>query len=243
MSTKITCVIVDDEPIATSIIEQYLENYPTLELVRSFSSALEALPFLSQNSIDILFLDINMPQLSGMEMLHTLKKRPLIIITTAHHRYAVESFEQNVTDYLIKPFSFQRFVSAINRCLDKLTITDPNTEKDKTIVIKDRKILHNVSYNDIVFIESLGDYVKFHLKNGSLTTLQTIKLLEETLPSNKFMRVHKSYIVGVNYIRTFHGNILEVREEKIPIGESHRKEVRAYLETKTPKRHSSRSQN
>lgn len=232
ISNKPTCIIVDDEPIARRITEKYLEEYPSLELLDSFNSATAALEFLNQNHVHVMFLDINMPKLTGIEMIRSIQTKPLTIITTAYPNYAIESFELDVVDYLLKPFSFERFVAASNRCIDRLNVITNNRHKEEEnyIIVKQDKKFHKILISEIIYIESIGDYVKFHLPGKIVIGNQTMKSLEEYLSSTKFMRVHKSFIVSIDHITGMYGSIIEVDKKEIPVGESYRSKVKQFID-------------
>ena len=233
MSSKLpTCIIVDDEPIARRVIEKYLNDYPQLQLIGSFSSATEAILFLNTNEVDIAFLDIQMPKLTGMQMLRSLKKQPLIVITTAYQEFAVESFELDVQDYLLKPFSFERFIKAVNKCVELLGKDEVQEKEDNYIMLKQDKVLYKVNKKDIIYIESIGDYLKLHTNDKVYIANQTIKALESHLSPSLFIRVHKSYIIGIDSVESIIGNMIKIQGKQIPIGESYRTSVKNYFKDK-----------
>lgn len=231
MSKTSTCIIIDDEPIAISVIEHYISQYRVLNIIRSFTSPIEALEFLARTEVDIIFMDIKMPQLNGIKMIQALKKRPLIVITTAYPEYAIEGFEQNVIDYLVKPIDFDRFITSVNRCLERISLVKEKIE-EQYIMIKEQKSFHKIALSEIMFIEACGDYAKYHCINNTLTCLQTIKGIEATLPQNLFIRVHKSYLIGKKHITNLVANNLQIKERTIPIGKIYKKEVKAFFEKK-----------
>lgn len=214
------CLIVDDEPIARSIIKTYIEKISSLNLIGECKNALEAISYLHQYKIDILFLDIKMPDMSGIELLKTLFSKPNVILTTAYSEFAVESYEFQVIDYLLKPFSFERFLKAINKinpnnnkteCLDKHKI--PNH-----IYLKEDKKVHKVLLNEILYIQSYGNYIKVFTKDHKLMVQETLLNILSILPDKMFVRIHKSYIVSVDKVLNYDSSSLHIKEAKLPIG-------------------------
>ena len=198
-----TCIAVDDEFPATKVIESFVAKIPDLELLNTFTKASDALKFLSEVEVDILFLDIQMPEINGIEFSQSLRQQPKIIFTTAYDKYAVEGFNLDAVDYLLKPFSYDRFVKAVNKAV-KLIALERNTdhpaheinqEKDDFIVIKADYKLHKIKYQEIDYIEGLKAYVSFFVNGKRFITLESLKRLEELLPHDQFMRIHKSYII------------------------------------------------
>lgn len=221
---KYNCLVVDDEPIAQQILENYIAQVETLRLVAKCSNAIEALQTLHQEKIDILFLDIKMPSLSGLDMLKTLSVPPYTILTTAYSEFGAESYEYNISDYLLKPFSFERFLKAINKILTQKNyfIHDPKQEETSEqidfLFFKADKKIHKLYIKDIVFFEGSGNYVKIHTTDKSpLMILEKLTDLEEKLPKTIFLRVHKSYIVNIAHILMIEGNIVKVHQKEIPV--------------------------
>ena len=233
---KLKTIIVDDEPLALDVLETYIEQIGDLELVKRCGNAFEANEILKSEDIDLMFLDIQMPQLTGTEFVKTLHNPPLIIFTTAYPNYAIEGFELDAIDYLLKPISMERFMKAVNKALEqhKLLTTaqsdhpSSGSDSDYIFVKADKKFI-KVSYADITFIEGLKDYVIINTPNGRIVTLQTMKSLESKLPADQFMRIHRSYIVNVQNINAVVGNMVEVIERgktrHLPIGKSYRDEL------------------
>jgi len=222
---KIRSLIVDDEPLSQEIVERYIKDLPVIELVKTCNNALEALEALKQNEIQLIFLDINMPMLSGINMVKTLTSPPCIIFTSAYAEYAIDGFDLDAVDYLVKPFSFERFVKAVNKVRDKLDtqtatalLKQPQKEQD-FIVIKADKKLYKINFDDISYFNSVGDYVKVYTKQGkAIITNETLRNIEMALPAELFIRIHKSYIVSVKAIRYMEGNQVMVDNTPIPIG-------------------------
>ncbi len=228
----IKALIVDDEPLAQEILESYIENLPNLELIAKCSNAIEANEVLKEVDVDIIFLDIQMPQITGIEFVKSLKNPPLIVFTTAYADYAVEGFELSATDYLLKPISMDRFMQAVNKAEQELNKRDhvggPAKDKDFFFVKADKKLV-KVNHSDIIYIEGLKDYVIIRLKEGRVITLQTMKSLEAKLPSEKFRRIHRSYIVATNEIKALMGNMVEITENAktklLPIGKNYKEDL------------------
>ncbi len=221
----IKCLIIDDEPLAREVLESYVEDLPSLELVASCTDAVEALDRLNQEPIDLLFLDINMPKLSGINFYKSLSVKPKVIFTTAYSDHAVEGFELEAVDYLLKPFSFERFVKAVN----KVKINPPDNQQADFIMLKVDKKTHKINFDQIQYFESIGDYVKLHLTDGkTLIISETLRKLEELLPK-AFLRVHKSYIIALEQLEYLEGNQAKIGETKIPIGQSYREKINMLL--------------
>jgi len=228
-----TCIAVDDEFPATAVIESFVTKIPDLDLLKSFTNASEALRFLSEVDVDILFLDIQMPEINGIEFSQSLRKKPKIIFTTAYDKYAVEGFNLDAVDYLLKPFSYDRFVKAVNKAIKQISLeqksdkssTNQAQEQSDFIVIKADYKLHKIKFEDIDYIEGLKAYVSFFVKGKRFITLESLKRLEELLPQDKFMRIHKSYIIPFTKVKSLEGNMLEIEGKKIPIGKSYKEIV------------------
>lgn len=214
-------LIIDDEPLAQDVLETYALKIPELFLVGKCSNAMDANKIMNEQPIDLIFLDIHMPHMSGMDFLKTLKNPPLVILTTAYPNFALESYELNVHDYLLKPISFERFLKSINRLLGKEQKIIP----DFFFVKADKKMI-KINHEDIIYVEGLKDYVIIRLQQNRVVTLQTMKSLEDKLPADKFKRIHRSYIVNMNKIEAITGNVIEVREKgeikQLPIGKNYK---------------------
>ena len=217
-------LVIDDEPLAQNIIRKYAEDIKSIEIKGFCNDALEAMLILENQAIDLIFLDINMPKLSGIEFLKILKNPPLIILTTAYTDYAMEGYELNVLDYLVKPFSFVRFLKAVQKAEQQIQISKKTKELEKpeSIFIKSNKKSYQVRFVDIVYIEGLGDYIKIHTEKTHLITNLTMKKMEELLPENEFYRIHKSYIVNLKKIVAIEGNMVELSNVKLTIGSNFR---------------------
>lgn len=239
------CLIVDDEPLAHQVITSFAESLQTLEVIGNCHNAFQAIDFLNEHTPDLIFLDINMPKLKGLQFLRTLTNPPLIIVTTAYKEYAIESFDLEVCDYLLKPYSFERFIKAVNRALElkklkeKPTTTaptanpsslPPQTEAPQSsLFLKSDKKVYQVQYQDIVYLESWGSYIKFHLTDQVIVILDRLSNYEKSLPKNGFVRIHKSYIVNIQKIQVIEGNTLKVNQLELPIGNVYKKNLKEII--------------
>lgn len=217
---KMSCYIIDDEPLAINVLEKYIAKSPALELLGSTTEPLEALAFLQEHKVDLLFLDINMPELSGIGLARVLKNPPLLIFTTAYPEYAVEGFELEALDYLVKPIDFERFAKAIQKATHRLQISP--SEQPAHLVVKADRRLYNINLDDIQYLEAYGDYVKIHLSDQIIVPKETLQKIEDRLPADRFLRVHRSYLVALEKIQFLEGNLIAIGEAKIPVGQSYR---------------------
>lgn len=223
---EFNCIIVDDEPAAQRVIESYLSNISNVKIINKCTNAFEAISIIEKQKVDLIFLDINMPGISGIDFLKSLRNPPQVIITTAYRDYAVEGFELEVVDYLKKPFSFDRFFKAIQRVEEKLKLlsSDKGSNLQDHIFIKTDKKHQKIDYKDLLFIESMGDYCKFITTANVYLSYVTLKKLITLLP-DEFLRVHKSFIVHFKKVDSVEGNILKLGEHSIPIGYSYKKHI------------------
>jgi len=227
-------LIVDDEELARQLIASYLKRIPTIEVVGSCKNAVEALTILNRQPVDLLFLDIQMPGITGVEMIRTLVDPPAIILTTAYSEYALEGFELDVTDYLLKPFSFERFSRAINKAMVRLNNRNQpsptiQAESSNHLMVRADHKIHRIPYESILYIKSMQEYVAYYLTSGRIVALGSLKQLEGLLPPHQFLRVHKSYIIAINKVKSLEGNLLHLEDQKIPVGASYRENVLAIL--------------
>ncbi|MCC1483537.1 LytR/AlgR family response regulator transcription factor [Winogradskyella immobilis] len=229
-----TCIIIDDEPIAHHIIEDYAKELKDLTILKSFYNAVEAISFLNTNKVDFIFLDIKMPKLKGLDFIKMLTHPPAIIITSAYEEYALEGFELSVTDYLLKPFSFERFLKAYQKVAQlKTNISNTNVKvdaEDQSIFIKGDKEIHQVNLNNIIYLESYGGYVKVHLNTQKpIVVHQSLKFFETNLNTN-FIRTHRSYIINKTYIKSIKGNLIKLQDNDLPIGKLYKIHINKLLE-------------
>jgi DNA-binding LytR/AlgR family response regulator len=225
----IKCIIVEDETLAQDVLRSHLQKTDRLELVAICNNALEAREILNKGDVDLMFLDIQLPGMTGLNFLRSLPTPPLVVLTTAYSEYAVESYEFNIIDYLLKPVSFERFCKAINKIVDGRLYTQVTKERDNFprdhIFVKSNGKFFKVNFSEIIYIEGMKDYLKIHTGEYSLVTLQTMNDMEKILPVNQFIRVHKSYIIAVAHIKSIYGNSIEIGNETIPIGINYKDKV------------------
>lgn len=231
---NLRCCVIDDEPLAQDLIASYIKKTPFMELVGKFNSAQDAIKTILEDSIDIVFLDIHMPQLSGMEFARIVPSSCRIIFTTAYDRYAIEGFRINALDYLMKPISYEEFVSSANRAMEwaELRRKAEETDNDKQhIIVKSEYKYMQIAIKDIVFIEGLKDYVKIYLEDekNPVTTLMSMKTLERFLPETKFLRVHRSFIVNTSKIKIIERNRIVFGNHYIPVSESYKQAFTNYI--------------
>ena len=218
---KLRCIAVDDEPLSLKIIEKYAADLPQLELLATCGNAFEAMEQLRRSPVDLMFLDINMPKLSGISLLKSLEKQPLVIFTTAYPEYAVEGFELEAVDYLLKPFSQERFIKAVNRAADKLAApAAPESLRPDFLMVKADKKLYKVDCQDIIYLEAYGDYVKIFTKDKMLLTKERLNIVEQQLPTEQFVRIHRSHVIALAAIEFIEGNTVKIGKEKLPISEN-----------------------
>jgi DNA-binding LytR/AlgR family response regulator len=229
---KLKCIIIDDEPVARKVLQEFIEEIDYLELTGQAENPLRAIPLLNDNEIDIIFLDINMPKINGIDFLKSSKTNANIIMTTAYAEYAVEAYGLDVLDYLVKPIAFDRFLKACNRAKEwkemkaskGTTGSQPNKSSDH-FFIKCNNQIEKVFYTDLVYAEAMLNYVMLYTTSKKMMVYVTIKSLEEQLPADIFIKVHKSFIVNINKIKSIEGNILDIGNEKITISQSLREKV------------------
>lgn len=247
---KLSCLIVEDEPMARKLLTQYVEKVPGLELLAALSSPLAALTFLKDNHPDILFLDVQMPEITGIGLLKILKKKPIVVLTTAYSEYAIEGYELDVTDYLLKPITFERFL----KCVEKVSqvagttspypapatslapATAPNASPpnggaaDDYLFVKDGTKSVRVNFADVQYIEGLKDYVRIHTPGKKITTLQSLKKLTNLLPSDEFVRVHHSYIVAMKWVEEVHRDEVLINGTMVPVSDTYRPAFKELIE-------------
>jgi two-component system, LytTR family, response regulator len=241
-----TCIIVEDEPLARSLLEKYIQKIPYLQLVQSFSDPLKALEFLRENSVDILFSDIQMPEITGITLLKILQKKPLIILTTAYSEYAIEGYELDVLDYLLKPITFERFLKSVEKASSRLN-ANQNMPIEKIvpeiiainhvpeivhpyIFVKDGTKLVKIKLSEIMYVEGLKDYVIINTTQQKVVSLQTMKSVEATLPDNQFIRIHNSYIVALEWIEAIQREKVQIGKVFLPISDTYRKAFKEFID-------------
>lgn len=228
MSKKIRCMIVDDEPLAVELLSAHIDKIDQLELIATANNPIEAISLLKEHQIDLLFLDIQMPVLTGIELVKALQNRPDVIFTTAYREYAVESYELDVVDYLMKPITFVRFVQSVNKYIDKKSEhrkeENNSSPESESIYVNVNRRYVKVIFQDINFIESVKDYIHIHTPNNTVITKETISNFETKLPT-QFLRIHRSFIVNRSKITAFTSHDIEIGSKEIPIGGSYRNEV------------------
>ena len=227
---KIKCLIIDDEPLAITVIENHLKNFDHIEIVETFNNPLKAYRILEQEKIDVIFLDINMPQMTGFSFIENLSYKPLIVITTAYREYAVKSFELDVLDYLVKPIPFNRFLKTVNKIYQQVYVSsataDASLLQEPHIFLKVNKKLIKINLNDILYIESLKDYIKVITSLGDYVVHKSLSAMTEELPQSNFMRIHRSYTISINKVIALDGNTVEISNRKIPIGRNYVKQTK-----------------
>ncbi len=237
---RINCIIIDDEFLARKLLTDYIEKLPQIHLLKSFDNALNALDYVNRNVIDLIFCDIQMPDLTGIDFIKSLQQKPVIIFTTAYSEFAIQGYELDVTEYLLKPFSLPRFIKAVNKATEIIRLKRiahknlnfentsiekvSNKENKSFMLIKSDRKIHKVFYDSILFIEGALEYVNFFTKEKRILGLYSLKELEDLLPNSNFIRVHKSYIIALKEISEVDGNQIIIQEHKIPIGKSHKTE-------------------
>ena len=225
------CVIIEDEIPAQKILKNFIAKIPSLELVDTFKAAIEANSFLNSESVDIVFLDINLPDMSGLDFIKTIKNPPAIIMTTAYSEYAVNSFElDTIVDYLVKPFSFDRFLKAINKVKERMGAPEvASEENEETIFLNVDKTLHKIVLNNILYIESERNYITVVTENQKLSYIDSLKNWNAKLPENNFVQVHKSFIINSLFVNKISGNTIYIKDNKIPIGRTYKQELLSKL--------------
>lgn len=231
MKTK--CLVIDDEPLARDLMRSHLEKLENFEIVAECSDAMKALQALRDHPVDLMFMDIQMPQITGIEFLRTLKHPPKVIITTAYREYALDGFELDVVDYLLKPITFNRFLKAVNKYF-QLTQEEKQNEvppgqvaqsEEAFIYVKENKKVIKLYLNEILYVEGLSEYVQIYTKNRKIITKTSMINMEEKLPPSNFMRIHKSFIVSLSKIKAFTANSIELPDKELPIGRSYKNSV------------------
>jgi len=234
----ITCLIVDDEPLARNLLTEYVKKVPSLQLVDVCASPLAAMEVLKEKHVDLVFLDIQMPEITGIGFLKILKNKPLVVFTTAYSEYALESYDFDVVDYLLKPITLERFLRAVDKVTERLSSRNRIPQPERAtgeptpsfIFVKDGTKLVKINWDDILYIEGLKDYVTIHTRQQKVVSLQRLKTLEEQLPSDKFIRIHNSYIVSLSAIDSVHRGDVQIGNALLPISDSYKKSFKDFIE-------------
>nr|WP_321450347.1 LytTR family DNA-binding domain-containing protein [uncultured Carboxylicivirga sp.] len=237
MSNLINCLIVDDEITAREVLENHLSKIDNIHLIASCKNALEAFQWLAKKSIDLIFLDINMPEISGLDFAKTINRNCKIIFTTAYREYAIDGFDLRAVDYLLKPIAFERLLQSVQKYLDetpqiqKVSIEELQSDCNDFIFVRSDRKMVKIDFNDILYIESLSDYIRIHMTNQIITTRETISNIEVKLPTQDFIRTHRSYIIAIKHIKAFTHETIEIANHELPISRSYKNEVIERLET------------
>ncbi len=242
---KISCIVIDDEPLAMEKMVGYIEKLPYLNLIATFDNAIEPLDFLKTKKVDLIFLDVQMERLTGIQFLEVLNNKPNVILTTAYSEYAIKGYDLDISDYLLKPISFERFVKAVDKVYEKLQNALPPVHSGQEVMasqasggegyifVKTEFRLEKIMFSDILYIEGMGDYLRIITPTKKIMTLQNFKKMEEMLPSSNFFRVHKSYIVAVDKIENIERNRIKIQDKLIPVSETYRKTFQDFLSKKS----------
>jgi DNA-binding LytR/AlgR family response regulator len=229
---KINCIAIDDEPLALDIIREYCSKVSFLNLLRTFDNAIESIDYLRTNTVDLIFLDIQMEELTGIQLLNALKTRPYVVFTTAYERYAIQGFELDVVDYMLKPISFDRFIKGVNKVFDRMQMDagtpkadaqKPRAEEPAFFFVKTETRMERIENQDVLYVEGMGDYWRIVTKTRRIMTLMNAKKLEEVLREPQFCRVHKSYFIALDKIESIERNRIKISDQYIPVSETYHK--------------------
>ena len=225
---KLSCIIVDDEPVARKILHEFVDQVPFMQLQGKFENAMKAEAFLKNNDTDIMFLDIEMPKISGLQLLENIDKRPIVILTTAFPQYALEGYELEVIDYLLKPIAFNRFIKAVHKAKEYKQMQNANSVSQSApsyLFVKSDKRIEKIELNDIHYVETLGNYIVIYLDNKKIIAYLTLKSLESQLPSAEFIKIHQSYLINCSRISAIEGNEIKINDKSLPISRNYRDAV------------------
>jgi two-component system LytT family response regulator len=232
---KLKCIAIDDEPLALKLISRYVHQFPELQMVQTFEDAISGGEYLKTVPVDLLFLDINMPDISGIELARSLEKKPMIIFTTAYKKFAFEGFELEALDYLLKPIDAKRFAKAVEKAIDYYNYkhTDAGEKPDNSLYVYSEYRMIKINLDDIEYIESMEDYIKIHQYNAkTILTLMPLKKVLEKLPEDKFQRIHRSFIVAVDKVKSIHNRKVQLAEAELPVSETYMNFVRKWMKFK-----------
>jgi len=234
---KISCVIADDEPVARKVLREFIEQVSFLQLTKEFADTAKLNLFLNNNQTDIIFLDIEMPGKTGLDYLRGTNVKPLVVLTTAYPEYALEGYELDIIDYLLKPIAFERFLKAVNKAKDYTEVWKKSSiVSHPWIFVKSEKRIEKIELKDILYIESIGNYVKIHTVSKSILAYLTLKNVEEQLPSNDFIKIHQSYIVNLSAVNSIEGNQVKVGANLLPVGRNFKETIAALVDRHIIKR-------
>ncbi|MNK43439.1 Transcriptional regulatory protein YpdB [compost metagenome] len=227
---KIKCVLIDDEPLAIKVLENYFTNFTDFEVIATFTNSLEALDFINSTPVDAVFLDINMPMMTGFELISLIENKTKVIITTAFREFAAESYDLDVLDYLVKPIPLPRFIKCINKITTEYNLKNnikvETAKGDSHIFIKVDKKMMKINIDEILFVEGMKEYIKVVTPDKTYITHKSLTSLSEELPSDRFLRIHKSYVIALNKVKSIEGNRVQIQSYNIPIGRNYSKEVK-----------------
>jgi len=227
---KIRCVLIDDEPLAIKVLQNYFTNFTDFEVIGTFNNSLEALDFINSTTVDAVFLDINMPMMTGFELISLIENKTKVIITTAFREFAAESYDLDVLDYLVKPIPLPRFIKCINKITTEYNLKNnikvETTKGDSHIFIKVDKKMMKINIEEILFVEGMKEYIKVVTPDKTYITHKSLTSLSEELPADRFLRIHKSYVIALNKVKSIEGNRIQIQSYTIPIGRNYSKEVK-----------------
>lgn len=230
---KIKCVLVDDEPLAIKVLQNYFNNFPDFEVIGTFNNSLEALDFINSTSVDAVFLDINMPMMTGFELISLIENKTKVIITTAFREFAAESYDLDVLDYLVKPIPLPRFIKCINKITTEYNVKNnikvETVKGDSHIFIKVDKKMMKINIDEILFVEGMKEYIKVVTPDKTYITHKSLTSLSEELPADRFLRIHKSYVIALNQVKSIEGNRVQIQSYTIPIGRNYSKDVKTKI--------------
>lgn len=230
---KIKCVLIDDEPLAIKVLQNYFTNFTDFEITGTFVNALEALDFINNNSVDAVFLDINMPMMTGFELISLIENKTKVIITTAFREFAAESYDLEVLDYLVKPIPLPRFIKCINKITTEYNLKNnikvENHRAEPHLFIKVDKKMIKINIDEILFVEGMKEYIKVVTLDKTYITHKSLTALSDELPADRFMRIHKSYLIAVNKVKSIEGNRIQIQSFTLPIGRNYSKEVKSKI--------------
>ncbi|MDR7212464.1 LytTR family DNA-binding domain-containing protein [Flavobacterium piscis] len=230
---KIKCVLIDDEPLAIKVLQNYFNNFTDFEIIGTFNNSLEALDFINSTTVDAVFLDINMPMMTGFELISLIETKTKVVITTAFREFAAESYDLDVLDYLVKPIPLPRFIKCINKITTEYNLKNnikvENPKVDSHIFIKVDKKMMKINIEEILFVEGMKEYIKVVTPDKTYITHKSLTSLSEELPNDKFLRIHKSYVIALNKVKSIEGNRIQILSYTIPIGRNYSKEVKSKI--------------